>query len=163
MGTDRYVLRRIRHAAPLIVPPALSIPGSPPPTPIQMLGSNANLHSRQSRGVCIGNIADTNEQHRAEFFNQKTTDMNIGIALILVATCFEGMKIKSTTAPVGTHANEDGGLKFEPASPFGSPRRSNARILCDSQPCRLSSSVSLSDCKPGGEGNTLGELTPCSA
>ena len=89
------MLRRIRHAAPLIVPPALSIPGSPPPTPIQMLGSNANLHSRQSRGVCIGNIADTNEQHRAEFFNQKTTDMNIGIALILVVTCFEGIKTKT--------------------------------------------------------------------
>ena len=71
-------------STPLIIPPTLSIPGLPPPTPIQKLGSNPNL-SRRSRGLYIGNITDTNEQDPAEFFDLKMTDMNVGITLVV--TC----------------------------------------------------------------------------
>ena len=64
------------------IPPILSIPGLPPPMPVQTfgmgIGSNPNL-SRQSRRLYIGSITtDVNEQNLAEFFNEKMTEMNIG-------------------------------------------------------------------------------------
>lgn len=64
------------------IPPILSIPGLPPPMPVQTfgmgIGSNPNL-SRQSRRLYIGSITtDVNEQNLADFFNEKMTEMNIG-------------------------------------------------------------------------------------
>ncbi|KAI5121618.1 hypothetical protein M0805_001148 [Coniferiporia weirii] len=66
------------------VPPILSIPGLPPPMPVQGLGmgmgmgNNPNL-SRQSRRLYIGSITpDINETNLADFFNSKMKEMNIG-------------------------------------------------------------------------------------
>jgi splicing factor U2AF subunit len=64
------------------IPPILSIPGLPPPMPVQTfgmgIGSNPNL-SRQSRRLYIGSITtEVNEQNLADFFNEKMTEMNIG-------------------------------------------------------------------------------------
>ncbi|KDQ61772.1 hypothetical protein JAAARDRAFT_122737 [Jaapia argillacea MUCL 33604] len=64
------------------IPPILSIPGLPPPLPIQSfgmgIGGNPNL-SRQSRRLYIGSITpEINEQNLADFFNGKMIEMNIG-------------------------------------------------------------------------------------
>ncbi|KAL4242435.1 Splicing factor U2AF subunit [Abortiporus biennis] len=64
------------------IPPILSIPGLPPPMPVQSfgmgIGGNPNL-SRQSRRLYIGSITpDINEQNLADFFNSKMKEMNIG-------------------------------------------------------------------------------------
>lgn len=64
------------------VPPILSIPGLPPPVPIQSfgmgIGGNPNL-SRQSRRLYIGSItSDVNEQNLADFFNSKMIEMSMG-------------------------------------------------------------------------------------
>ncbi|KAL6304612.1 hypothetical protein BKA93DRAFT_733086 [Sparassis latifolia] len=64
------------------IPPILSIPGLPPPLPVQSfgmgIGGNPNL-SRQSRRLYIGSITpDINEQNLADFFNNKMKEMNIG-------------------------------------------------------------------------------------
>ena len=66
------------------VAPVLSIPGLPPPMPVQGLGmgmgmmNNPNL-SRQSRRLYIGSITpEVNEANLAEFFNSKMKEMSIG-------------------------------------------------------------------------------------
>ncbi|CAL1714681.1 unnamed protein product [Somion occarium] len=64
------------------IPPILSIPGLPPPMPVQTfgmgMGVNPNL-SRQSRRLYIGSITpDINENNLADFFNSKMKEMNIG-------------------------------------------------------------------------------------
>lgn len=64
------------------IPPILSIPGLPPPMPVQSfgmgIGGNPNL-SRQSRRLYIGSITqEVNEQNLADFFNAKMAEMNIG-------------------------------------------------------------------------------------
>ncbi|KAF9453523.1 hypothetical protein P691DRAFT_771296 [Macrolepiota fuliginosa MF-IS2] len=64
------------------IPPILSIPGLPPPMPVQSfgmgIGGNPNL-SRQSRRLYIGSITqEINEQNLADFFNAKMAEMNIG-------------------------------------------------------------------------------------
>lgn len=60
----------------------MSVPGLPPPMPVQTfgmgMGVNPNL-SRQSRRLYIGSITpDINEQNLADFFNNKMIEMNIG-------------------------------------------------------------------------------------
>ncbi|THH09919.1 hypothetical protein EW145_g1671, partial [Phellinidium pouzarii] len=69
------------------VPAILSIPGLPPPMPVQGLGmgmgmgNNPNL-SRQSRRLYIGSITpDINETNLADFFNSKMKEMNIGTGI----------------------------------------------------------------------------------
>ncbi|EPQ56480.1 hypothetical protein GLOTRDRAFT_110820 [Gloeophyllum trabeum ATCC 11539] len=64
------------------IPPILSIPGLPPPMPIQSfgmgIGGNPNL-SRQSRRLYIGSITpEINEQNLADFFNDKMQEMQLG-------------------------------------------------------------------------------------
>ncbi|TFY67558.1 hypothetical protein EVG20_g3908 [Dentipellis fragilis] len=64
------------------MPPILSVPGLPPPMPVQTfgmgMGVNPNL-SRQSRRLYIGSITpDINEQNLADFFNNKMIEMKIG-------------------------------------------------------------------------------------
>ncbi|KAI0059000.1 hypothetical protein BV25DRAFT_1809901 [Artomyces pyxidatus] len=64
------------------IPPILSVPGLPPPMPVQTfgmgMGVNPNL-SRQSRRLYIGSITpDINEQNLADFFNNKMIEMKIG-------------------------------------------------------------------------------------
>lgn len=67
------------------IPPILSIPGLPPPMPVQSfgmgIGGNPNL-SRQSRRLYIGSITqEVNEQNLADFFNAKMAEMNIGTGI----------------------------------------------------------------------------------
>ncbi|KAI0322817.1 hypothetical protein OF83DRAFT_431320 [Amylostereum chailletii] len=64
------------------MPPILSVPGLPPPMPVQTfgmgMGANPSL-SRQSRRLYIGSITpDINEQNLADFFNNKMVEMKIG-------------------------------------------------------------------------------------
>lgn len=95
---NRLVCNSFKHCVPFLtllpglfnlpganrtqIPPILSIPGLPPPMPVQSfgmgIGGNPNL-SRQSRRLYIGSITqEVNEQNLADFFNAKMAEMNIG-------------------------------------------------------------------------------------
>lgn len=64
------------------IPPILSVPGLPPPMPVQTFGMGMGVNpslSRQSRRLYIGSITpDITEDNLSDFFNSKMIEMNIG-------------------------------------------------------------------------------------